>query len=155
MSKFSGTHRRSRRANVTAPVRTTGISTHTHQGAAYERQAESEPFLLAATTLVREDTFYERAMNSAARFPAPVHEVTGTNPRFIAGGEPVAGRVGLAHYLRQVMLGRSNGSVRWARPPARSFRVLPTGWTTGDLVGLMTLPVIPGRPTDRPAARGR
>jgi hypothetical protein len=108
MSKFSGTKRRPRRADVTAPVRTTGMATRTHEGgAAYERDAESELFLLAATNLVGEDTFYERAVDRDARFAALVHKVTETNPQFIAGEDPAAGRVGLTQYLRQVMLMRS------------------------------------------------
>ena len=97
MSKFSGTTRRPRRANVAAPVRTTGISTRTYEGgAAYERDAESDLFLLSATNMVGEDTFYERAADRDARFAALVHHVTATNPAFIACADPASGRIGLA-----------------------------------------------------------
>lgn len=99
MSKFSGTRRRPRRANLTAPVRTVAQPTLTHEGgAAYLRDAESELFLLAATNMVGEDTFYERAPDRDARFAGLVHQVTAANPAFVAG---------LAPYLRQTMLMRS------------------------------------------------
>ena len=58
MTKFSGTRRRPLRANLTAPVRTTGRRTLTHEGGlAFVPDAESELFLLAATNMVGEDTF--------------------------------------------------------------------------------------------------
>ena len=99
MSKFSGTHRRPLRANLTAPVRTTGERTFTHEGGlAHVRDAESELFLLAATNMVGEDTFYERAHDRDARFVALVRHVTATNPAFVAG---------LAPYLRSRLLMRS------------------------------------------------
>ena len=62
MSKFSGTKRRPLRTNPTASIRTTNQRTFTHEGGeAYVRDVESELFLLAATNMVGEDTFYERA----------------------------------------------------------------------------------------------
>lgn len=99
MSKFSGTRRRPLRPNLTTPVRTDGRRTLTHEGGdAYLRDAESELFLLAATNMVGEDTFYERAADRDARFAALVHQVTSTNPAFVAG---------LVPYLRTTMLMRS------------------------------------------------
>ena len=99
MSKFSGTRRRPLRVNLTAPVRTTGEHTFTHEGGlAHVRDAESELFLLAATNMAGEDTFYERARDRDARFVALVHHVTRTNPAFVAG---------LAPYLRTTLLMRS------------------------------------------------
>ena len=68
------------------------------RGATLLRDAESELFLLAATNMVGEDTFYERAPVRDARFVALVHHVTGTNPEFVAG---------LAPYLRTTLLMRS------------------------------------------------
>ena len=62
------------------------------------RDAESELFLLAATNMVGEDTFYEHASDRDARFVALVHQVTATNPAFVAG---------LASYLRTDLLMRS------------------------------------------------
>src|SRR5580658_2656150 len=89
MSKFSGTKNHPLRANLTAPVRTTGEPTRTHEGgAAYLRAPESELFLLAATNMVGEDTFYERAADRDARFVALIHQVTQSNPAFIAGADP-------------------------------------------------------------------
>ena len=108
MTKFSGTKTRPRRANLTAALRTTFTRTHTYEGGlAYARHGESDLFLLAATNMVGEDTFYERAADRDARFAALVHQVTESNPAFIAGADPEVGRVGLAQYLRQTMLMRS------------------------------------------------
>ncbi len=108
MSKFSGTNRNPLRVNRTAPVRTTGRRTLTHEGgAAYEREPESELFLLAVTNMVGEDTFYERAADRDARFVELVQRVTAANPAFIAGADAAAGQIGFAQYLRQTMLMRS------------------------------------------------
>ncbi len=108
MTKFSGTKNRPRRANVTAAVRTTFTRTRTSEGGlAFTRDAESDLFLLAVTNMVGEDTFYERAADRDDRFATLVHQVTQSNPAFIAGTDPEAGRVGLAQDLRQTMLMRS------------------------------------------------
>ena len=109
MSKFSGTNRRPLRANLTAPIRTTRSRLRTHEGGrAFERTPESDLFLLAVTNMVGEDTFYERASDRDARFVDLVHEVTRTNPAFIAGDVEVdPAKVGLARYLRAEMGMRS------------------------------------------------
>ena len=99
MTKFSGSKRRPLRINLMAPIRTGRTRTLTHEGgAAYTRDVESDLFLLAATNMVGEDTFYERADTRDARFVALVREVTATNPAFVAG---------LVAYLRATMLMRS------------------------------------------------
>jgi len=108
MSKFTGSKRRPLRANVKAPVRTVGARDLTYEGGlAFARDPESDLFVLAATNMVGEDTFYERAEVRDARFRALVHEVTRTNPAFIAGVDPENGRVGLVQYLRETLLMRS------------------------------------------------
>jgi len=112
MTKFSGSARRRLRANANAPVRTrTGTGDGrivTHEGGlAYDPDDASALFLLAATNMVGEDTFYERADQRDARFAELVHRVTASDPAFIAGADPDRGRVGLAQYLRQSMLMRS------------------------------------------------
>ena len=108
MTKFSGTKRRPLRANLMAPVRTRRQRAATYEGgAAYLRDPQSDLFLLAATNMVGEDTFYERAAERDARFVDLVHQVTAINPAFIAGADPDAGKVGLAQYLRQTLLMRS------------------------------------------------
>ena len=62
MAKFSGTKRNPWRANLTAPIRTRAARMFTHEGGVgYAREPRSELFLLAATNMVGEDTFYERA----------------------------------------------------------------------------------------------
>jgi hypothetical protein len=106
--QVSGTNRHPLRVNRTASVRTDGRRTLTHEGgAAYERDPESELFLLAVTNMAGEDTFYERAADRDARFVDLVHRVTAANPAFIVGADPAAGRIGFARYLRQTMLLRS------------------------------------------------
>lgn len=108
MTKFSGTNRRPIRPNLTAPIRTVRDRLRTHQGAdAFARDLESDLFLLAATNMVAEDTFYERAADRDARFAQLVHEVTAANPAFLAGADVEAGKVGLVQYLRSTMLMRS------------------------------------------------
>lgn len=108
MPKLSGSKRRPLRVNLTASVRATRRRTLTHEGGgAFVRDAESELFLLAATNMVGEDTFYERAANRDARFVDLVHAVTASNPAFIAGADPDCGKVGLVEYLRRTMLMRS------------------------------------------------
>src|SRR5688500_20343605 len=89
MPKLSGTTRRPLRSNPTAFVRTTRRRTFTFEGGeAFVRDAESELFLLAATNMVGEDTFYERADSRDARFRDLVHAVTTTAPQFVAGLAP-------------------------------------------------------------------
>lgn len=108
MPKLSGTKRRPLRTNLTAPIATTDERTRTDEGGeAFARDPESELFLLAVTNMVGEDTFYERAGQRDARFVELVHAVTESNPAFIAGADPDAGKVGLAQYLRETMLMRS------------------------------------------------
>ena len=108
MSKFSGTKRRPLHSNLTAPIRTLGQRTLTYEGGgALVPDPESELFLLAATNMVGEDTFYERAGTRNARFRDLVHAAAATNPAFIAGADPDNGEVGLAQYLRETMLMRS------------------------------------------------
>ncbi|HTT92053.1 MAG TPA: hypothetical protein VMF65_21035, partial [Acidimicrobiales bacterium] len=108
MTKFSGTKRRPLRGSLKAPVRTVSQWAATYEGgAAYVRDLESDLFLLAATNMVGEDTFYEGAADRDARFADLVHRVTASNPAFIAGTAPDGGRVGLAQYLRETLLMRS------------------------------------------------
>ena len=108
MAKFSGTNHKPLRTNLTTPVRTRAQRVLTHErGVGYARDAESDLFLLAATNMVGEDTFYERAEVRDARFVEIVHKVTQTNPAFLAGADVDAGKVGLVQYLRETMLMRS------------------------------------------------
>jgi hypothetical protein len=144
MTKFSGTNRRPLRPNLTAPIRTMRERTRTHEGgAAFVRDVESELFLLAATNMVGEDTFYERAADRDARFVDLIHQVTATNPEFIAGADPDAGKVGLAQYLRQNLLMRSAAVVMAAEyvaaggPGGRSViaRALQRADEPAELIG--------------------
>ena len=61
MAKFSGTNHKPLRANLTAPVRTRARAcSRTSVASATRATRESDLFLLAATNMVGEDTFYER-----------------------------------------------------------------------------------------------
>src|SRR5687767_10460170 len=108
MTKFSGTKRRPLHPNLTAPIRTLRDRVRTHEGGgAFARDPESELFVLTATKLVGEDTFYERAPERDARFVDLVHEVTASNPTFLSGADLEGGEVGLVEYLRSTLLMRS------------------------------------------------
>ena len=108
MGKFTGTRRHPLRANVRAPVRTRLQRVLTYEGGVgFARDEESDLFLLAATNMVGEQTFYEQAASRDARFVNLIHDVTAANPAFIAGADVDAGQVGLAQYLRETMLMRS------------------------------------------------
>jgi hypothetical protein len=94
------------RSVVTGPVTTTNVQIPTFEyGAGWERTPESELFLLAVTNMVSENTFYETASERDNRFAQLIHEVTKTNPAFIAGnGED---KEGFVSYLRNTMQMRS------------------------------------------------
>ena len=88
MAKFSKINR----INPSAPVKTLGATLVTNEGGrGYALDVESELFLMAATYLAGEDTFYERAEQREARFVDLVHRVVAANPHFV---------VRLAPYLR-------------------------------------------------------
>lgn len=96
MAKFSTKHIRT---NKHAPVKTTEADTLTHEGGqGYSPDLESELFLMAATYMAGENSFYERADQREARFVDLVHRVTQANPDFV---------VRLAPYLRNELKIRS------------------------------------------------
>jgi hypothetical protein len=161
MTKFSGTKRHPRRTNLTAPIRTTGKRILTYEGgAALVRDAESKLFLLAATNMVGENTFYERAADRDARFVDLVHQVTASNPSFIAGVDPDEGQIGLAQYLRQQLLMRSAAVVMAAEyvaaggPGGRSViaRALQRADEPAELIGYWM--INHGRNLPMPVKRG-
>jgi hypothetical protein len=75
-----------RRRQVTSPVRSEPIaSARTYEGArGFARDARSELFLLAVSTMVGEDTFYEAAGDREARFTALVRELAVSDPDWTA-----------------------------------------------------------------------
>jgi len=96
MAKFSNKYIQS---NKQAPVRTTGTRILTHEGGlGYTPDLESKLFLMAATFMAGENTFYESAEARESRFVALVRSVTASNPAFVAG---------LASYLRNELKIRS------------------------------------------------
>jgi hypothetical protein len=79
MSKFA-----MRRRAPTGPAGTTGPATTFAGGAGYARDARSDLFLLAAATMVGEDTFYERSAARDSRFRDLVHAATRQDPDWVA-----------------------------------------------------------------------
>ena len=96
MSKFSNKYIRIR---PVAPVKAGPGRALTHEAArGYAPDLESELFLMAATFMATEPTFYETAEAREARFADLVHRVTASNPDFVAR---------LAPYLRKELKIRS------------------------------------------------
>lgn len=105
MAKFS--NKPSLRHTATHPIRTSAQDRVTFEGGrAYSRDLESDLFLLAATNMVSEDTFYESADVRDKRFGDLVHAVVAGNPSFVAG-DGTDEHAGLARYLRSALLMRS------------------------------------------------
>lgn len=93
MAKFSGSI-----AAPRAPITST-TPTRTHEGGqAWELDSKGEIFLLAATNMVGESTYYESAKNRDDRFKLLVHEVTLADAKWMQG---------FALYLRQELKMRS------------------------------------------------
>ena len=108
MSKFSGTKRRPRRTNRTAPVATARQRRHTREGGeAVLRDLELELFLLAVTIMAGGDTFDQRADTRDAQLVDLVHAAMASTAAFKAGADVESGTVGLAHHLRESMLVRT------------------------------------------------
>ena len=97
MAKFSNTPTKTKAPK--SPIKTKGSPTVTHEGGVgYKRSAKAELFLLAATNMVGEDTFYEKAEERDERFRNLIHKVAGKDPEWLARFVP---------YLRNDMFMRS------------------------------------------------
>jgi hypothetical protein len=99
-------------ARPRGPVTTMSTRALTHEGGTgWLRTPESELFVLAATNMVGEDTFYESGDDRDSRFAALVHAVAQSNPVWLAGSsdetERDAGKVGFISYLRNELNMRS------------------------------------------------
>lgn len=95
MAKFS----KFNRINPLAPIATRGATIRTHEGGrAYQPDLHSELFLMAATYMAGENTFYESAEARERRFVDLVHRVVAIDPGFVAR---------LAPYLRSELKIRS------------------------------------------------
>ena len=83
MTKFSGTKKppAARQPGGVGADHRDADHPPTRVASAFVRDAESDLFLLAATNMVGEDTFYERAADRDARFVALVHQVTAVRTR--------------------------------------------------------------------------
>lgn len=83
MAKFSDTKTAiTHRAPIT--VRTEVPTTRTFEGgAAWQYSPEGELFLLAATNMVGENTFYETGANRDSRFRDLIHSVTAIDPEWV------------------------------------------------------------------------
>ena len=97
------------RVNLTAPIRTRRRA-HVH-ARGWRRRTRATPSRTSSCS--RRRTWSARTRSTSApptrdaRFVELVHEVTATNPAFLAGGDVEAGEVGLVQYLRETMLMRS------------------------------------------------
>lgn len=96
MSKFAQS---ATKPNVTTPILSTGKRIATHEdGAGYERDPKSELFLLAATNMVSERTFYESAESRDDRYVDLIHRVVAEDAEWVAK---------LVPYMRDTMQMRS------------------------------------------------
>lgn len=87
------------RTKLTSPTRTSRRRTLTHErGVGFAPELETELFLMAATYLATEGSFYESATEREARFVDLVHRATQSNPDFVRR---------LAPYLRNELKIRS------------------------------------------------
>ncbi len=87
------------RTKLTSPIRTSGARTLTHElGVGFAPELETELFLMAATYLATEGSFYESATERETRFVDLVHRATKSNPDFVRR---------LAPYLRNELKIRS------------------------------------------------
>lgn len=83
----------------TAPIRTTGVVSRTHEGGVgFETDSKSSLFRLASTNMCGEARFYESAAGRDNRFRDLVHQVTREDPEWMQGFIP---------YLRNNMFMRS------------------------------------------------
>lgn len=124
MATFSKTNQ----INPVAPVKTRGATLPTHEGGrGYAPDLESELFVMAASYLAGEGSFYESAQVREDRFVALVHDVMATNPGFVAR---------LAPYLRHELKIRSASVVLAAEYVAaggeRGRRVVDAVLARGD-----------------------
>lgn len=66
-----------------APIAATTPTRNYNGGPAWSNDAKGELFLLAATNMVKEDTFYESAARRDNRFVTLIHEVTAADPEWV------------------------------------------------------------------------
>lgn len=86
------------RAPLVSPIRSVGPA-HTHEGGqGFTRDSKSDLFLLAATNMVSEDTFYESAKDRDARFVKLIWQVAEDDPEWLGRFIP---------YVRDTMQMRS------------------------------------------------
>lgn len=83
MAKFART-----RTAPSSPVTTTGTTTTFEGGAAFTRDVKSDLFIFAATNMVGEGTFYEKAGDRDQRFRNLVHAATKQDPDWVAAFVP-------------------------------------------------------------------
>lgn len=93
MAKFAQT-----RAPLSSPVQTVTQTRTFEGGQGFSRDAKSDLFLLAATNMVGEDTFYESAKDRDARFVKLIWQIAQDDPEWISRFIP---------YVRDTMQMRS------------------------------------------------
>lgn len=121
MAKFA----RTRTAPI-SPVTTTGTTTTFEGGAAFTRDAKSDLFIFAATNMVGEDTFYEKAGDRDDRFRQLVHAATKQDPDWVARFVPyLRGQMNMRSaaivMAAESAIARKNGTDREPAIPVRKM----------------------------------
>jgi len=126
MSKFN---QRPSQIPATGPVSTVAPMLTAEGGAGYQRDAKSELFLLAVANMVGEDTYYESGSERDQRFRSLIHEVTLTDPSWVARFVPflrnemnlrTASVVMAAEYAIALRTLSANQPIREVAPSVRS-----------------------------------
>ncbi|MFJ3923042.1 TROVE domain-containing protein [Streptomyces sp. NPDC090022] len=165
MSRFNT---RTTRPAVSSPVKSTGQTATTHEGATgYLRDEKSELFLLAVSNLVGQDTFYENGGKRDDRFTQLVRTLAVADPVWTAGllgwlrGEGnmrTASLVGAAEFVKARLDAEKTpgAAVVTAEGPASNRRVIASvlqrADEPGELLGYWTSRY--GRRIPKPVKRG-
>ena len=169
MSRFN---QRGARPAVSSPVKSTGETTRTHEGATgHLRDARSELYLLAVSNMVGADTFYEKGGDRDDRYTQLVRQLAVEDPAWTAGllgwlrGEGnmrTASLVGAAEFVKARLDATAAGSLV---PDTRAENAAQGGWNRraidavlqradepGEMLGYWTSRY--GRKLPKPVKRG-
>ena len=169
MSRFN---QRGARPAVSSPVKSTGETTRTHEGATgHLRDARSELYLLAVSNMVGADTFYEKGGDRDDRYTQLVRTLAVEDPAWTVGllgwlrGEGnmrTAALVGAAEFVKARLDATAAGSLV---PDTRAENAAQGGWNRraidavlqradepGEMLGYWTSRY--GRKLPKPVKRG-
>jgi len=169
MSRFN---QRGARPAVSSPVKSTGETTRTHEGATgHLRDARSELYLLAVSNMVGADTFYEKGGARDDRYTQLVRQLAVEDPAWTAGllgwlrseaNMRTASLVGAAEFVKARLDATAAGSLV---PDTRAENAAQGGWNRraidavlqradepGEMLGYWTSRY--GRKLPKPVKRG-